>query len=644
MNRHYLATMILLAVAAAPAAAQAPLDIIPQDAAASIAIRDLDELIKRGDKFIADTGIDNNLRPSDLFREVNQFLGINQGLNVKRPAAIFLMRPAKEKDQIGFREIEQLIVPAIPFSDADLMAENFGIGKGKLKLKGIEPTKEMLMFGKFATRTNEHLYLSDSKSTLERLLKSKMVADTLTAEQRKQFDDTDILIHLGRYLWDVEGENLARADFLQRHGSDDPKEKEFVEEFAAGFLELQNTLFGFRLDDGVNMQLLATVPKTGKAAKLLAKLRDQQKPSTLQGLPEGNVLFAQASSGDTGKQALFAKAMFNFMLEDLLINQKVVHHVDRLHYLGVLHEVWRFIQGNRLAVYQNSEEKKHGLFTGVAILDVENAQQFVLGMRLLAKMATAEKLDMTKKEVKEELDIPGLVKGMGSSVYAIRQSATTKLALIGEPALPYLEKAMVEKQNDLEMKRRARDLRDRISAVAAERRKELLAEKPHFIRPQLTFISNVEKREGVNIDVINLKIDKLDKAMAKQFTELIGPDWDKIRLAIVGNQIVVLVGSDTALFDATLRNLKKGEPGLAATKQLAPYHARTAKDRQFEFHISVEGVLRLVTPKLPRDTPARLTSVALTLGAQSVQVDLRVPTSEVRAINRKAREQFGPLN
>ena len=227
---------------------------------------------------------------------------------------------------------------------------------------------------------------------------------------------------------------------------------------------------------------------------------------------------------------------------------------------------------------------------------------------------------------------------MGSSLYPIRQSANTKLGLIGEPALPYLEKALSEKQNDLETKRRARDLRDRISAVAAERRKELLSEKPLFIRPQLTFIPKVENREGVNIDVINLKIEKLDKATLKQFTELLGPDWDKVRLAVVGNQIVVLFGSDVELFDAALRNVQKGAPGLAGAKQLAPFHQRSAKDRQFEFHVSVEGVLRLITPKAQRDTPIALTSVSLTLGTQSLQVDARVPTAEVRAMARKAKE------
>ncbi len=638
MTRSYFASMILC-MATSPAAAQGPLDLLPQDAAASIAIRDLDDLIKRGDKFIADTGVDIPFRPSELFKEANQFLNIRDGLNIKKPAAIFLMRPEGPKDQIGLKELEILVVPAIPFADADAMAGNFGIAKGKLKPKGIQKT-ENAMFGKYATRTQEHLYLCESQNTLERLLKSKPVADSLSPAQRKQFADTDLLIHIGRYLFELETGDAGAVFVHKAAASDDPKEKEFAEQVAAGVKEVQNALFGFRLDDGINLQMLTTVPKDSKAAAFLTKLRDQPRPSSLKGLPEGNVLLAQASSGDTSQQGLLAKSLFNFLLEDVLVNQRVVHHVDRLHYLGIFHEVSRHLQGSRLAVYQNTDEKKLGLFSGVAILDAENAATFVLGMRLLAKMATAEKLDLTKKEVKEEFDFPRLVKELGSSIYAVRQSATTKLALIGEPALPYLEKAMVEKQNDLEMKRRARDLRDRISAVAAERRKELLSEKPLFIRPQLTFISKVEKRQGVNIDVIDIKIDKLDKATQKQFTELLGPDWDKIRLAVFENQIVVLLGSDLELFEAALRNVQKGSPGLAGTKQLAMFQERSAKDRQFEFHISVEGILRLITPKLPRDTPSQLTSISLSLGTNTVQLDARVPTPEVRAIARKAKEEI----
>jgi hypothetical protein len=423
---------------------------------------------------------------------------------------------------------------------------------------------------------------------------------------------------------------------------DDAREKEFAEQFAASLKEVQDTVFGFRLREGIDSHTLLTVPKGGKAAKLFASLRSKHKPSTLHGLPEGNVLLAQASSGDAEQQSLLTKALFNFVLEDVLINQKIVHHVDRLTYLGVFHEVSRHLQGNRLAVYQNIDENKHGLFCGVAILDTQDAKLFVTAMRILSKMATADSLDLTKKVVKEEIDMERLVRELGSSVYVVRQSANTKLTLIGEPALPQLAKVIDSKEFDLEGKRRARDLRDRINAVAAQRRKELLDAKnrPLFDRPKLTFIANVEKRQDVSVDIINVKLATLDKAATEQAAQLLGPDWDKVRLGIVGNKIVVLIGSDVSLFEAALKNLQKGDAGLAGTKRLAGFHELAAKERQFEFHASVEGVMRLISPNAKLDTQAQMTSVALTVGGESLRLDVRVPTPEVRTIARKAQEQL----
>src|SRR5262249_20327827 len=130
------------------------------------------------------------------------------------------------------------------------------------------------------------------------------------------------------------------------------------------------------------------------------------RPSTLHGLPDGNVIFAQASSGDASNEKLLAKALFSFLLEDLLIREKLVAQVDRLQYLGIFHEVWSRLEGHRIAVYQNANESKEGLFTAIAVLDTSDAPAFLKEMQTLAKMATADSLDWSKKEVQEEIDIP----------------------------------------------------------------------------------------------------------------------------------------------------------------------------------------------------------------------------------------------
>ena len=85
--RHPLVAIIFLLLAA-PAFGQGPLDLFPQDAVAAVAIRDLDGLIKKGDKFLNDTEIRVPLRPSDLFDQAVQFLGANKGLNRRGSAAL----------------------------------------------------------------------------------------------------------------------------------------------------------------------------------------------------------------------------------------------------------------------------------------------------------------------------------------------------------------------------------------------------------------------------------------------------------------------------------------------------------------------------------------------------------------------------
>src|SRR5437868_6120814 len=109
------------------AAAQGPLDVLPQDAALALSIYNIEALMKKGDKFIADTEIDVPLRPSQLFVMANQFLGVRQGLDKKGSAAIFLMRPEKGEERLGFNNLNEILVPAIPFTDADEMAANFGL-------------------------------------------------------------------------------------------------------------------------------------------------------------------------------------------------------------------------------------------------------------------------------------------------------------------------------------------------------------------------------------------------------------------------------------------------------------------------------------------------------------------------------------
>src|SRR5262245_30198019 len=107
-----------LAVSANQAYAQTMLDLLPRDAAAGIAIRDLDDLIKKGDKFLTDTDIKIGLRPSELFDQGTAILGVQKGLDRKGAAAVVLIPPEGKKFPDGLDWLERSIVPILPFTDA----------------------------------------------------------------------------------------------------------------------------------------------------------------------------------------------------------------------------------------------------------------------------------------------------------------------------------------------------------------------------------------------------------------------------------------------------------------------------------------------------------------------------------------------
>jgi len=615
------------------AVAQGMLDLLKQDAALSLAFRDPEACIEKERKFSTDTGRTDGARLVQLFEAMLRPLAIQKGLKSKAPYALFYLQPESQDDLLFDNE---LFVQLIPFTRANALAGNFGIPKGRLMPQTIVPTKSDAFHAKFATRTDTHLGVSASENSLKRFLKSRPLAATLSAPQRQRLNATDILFHVGPSVLAELHKDLQRELISKLRGGDDPAEKKFLDQLGQGLKEAQAIVAGVRLDDGLDAHIVVTVRRDSSAARLLASMRTTGKPSTLFALPDGDVLFAHAYAGDRTQHAWLAQAFFRHFLEDPIVTDRLVASASVTNYLGLLHEIWSRLHGNRFAVYQNAEPAKVGLLSAVIILDCDDPPAFLREMKTLAKMATADTLDWSKKEVKKEVDIARLVRDLGNSSFAIRQAAATRLALIGAPALPFLEKALESKKLDLETMRRAQEVDKGIRDRTAWRRKEMLLEEnqPLFDHAKLTFVLGVEKRLGQRIDVIQIRNPAAEPAALRRYEELLGPDWDKIRVAVVGKQIVLMLGSEVARFEAALRNVQQRNPGLAASKQFAAFHERCAKDRLFEFHVGIEARLRLLAANADEAPPGPLTSLSISLGETDVQFDAHMPTAEIRANSR----------
>src|SRR5262249_16954790 len=136
-----LPTAALALLLAAPTAPAAPapdvLDLVPEDAALALAVRNITDLKKKGDKLFADAGLkDVSLpRPSALFQQLYGARGIKAGLDEDAPAAAFVAsaRAAGLGKVPGDLRALQLVVIAVPFTDRDKIAGNFNISGDDLK-------------------------------------------------------------------------------------------------------------------------------------------------------------------------------------------------------------------------------------------------------------------------------------------------------------------------------------------------------------------------------------------------------------------------------------------------------------------------------------------------------------------------------
>ncbi len=632
------ALVALWAWAGGATAAPDVLDLLPEDAAGAVAIRNLTELHKKGDKFLDETELKVSLRPSQLFDLAWSWLGITQGLDRDGPAAIVVANPQKA----GYKDLNSaggfdIFVVAVPFADRDKMASNFGIAAGALKPDTMVKGKGA-NYGQFFYARGKHVFFGNNEKAVASVAKGKSVGAALSAAQRRQFAGCDVLVHFGTEFWGDEWKRFLDHTAGRLKDKEDAADK-VAEELLDSLRALRFALAGVRIDGGLGVNLLAVFPEGEKspARKFLRDLAGGTGAAGLDGLPDGPAVFAQAGRGDGARTALVARLVVNFLLRDFLETNRLISAADRPTFAGVFAEVWKRLKGRRVAVYRNADERAQGLFSVAAVLDTE-AEGFLKELRQLAHFG-GDALDLSPQTGrKEDVEaVKKLVRDLGDDAFAVRESATTKLTLLGEPALPYVEKALTS--DDAEVRRRADRVKRRVVAVAEERRKELLSQAlPRPVRPTFTF-AKPETLEGSRVEVMRVKLANSDAKLAPRLRQLFGPDWDNVRLAPCGKQVAVLFGSDRKLLAQTVRNLKEKRPGLAGAKYLAAFNQHSDPGRTAEFHASVETALALLHADDLRKAPAAanhaMTSFALTVGPERLQLDVWVPSAEVKVIAKE---------
>jgi hypothetical protein len=609
---------------AAPAVV-GPLDLVPADAVAAIALRAPDDLRTKADKLVKDAEFDFGMRPTEALDQLVNWLGIRQGLDLNGPFALSFVRGADEDKDAEITNLVEHFIFAIPVKDRDQMAANFGIAKGALTEGKVLPAEGAQDLIKFLGLRGRHVLLANREPVLKKAMQASSLAGRLSAAQRAAFGAADILIHFNPPQAKHEWQALRNSLDKELARWQEPQDKETVEQFLATLYHVQVALIGVRVDQGLRLQFLATMDDTvADVKKFLGSLRTGDA-ARLDGLPDGRLVAAQAYSGAGERTGLFARAVVHVLLKDLLEIRRMTSATDRPTFLGVFAEVWQRLTGSRVGIYLTRDESRLGLFSLIAILDTADPGQFLADLRSLAKMADGA-LDMSKPDDRREVDIDKLIADLGDKRYAVRAAATTKLRLLGESVVSDLEK-VVAANKDPEQVQRAKSLITDITAAAAERRNELLrTDLPRHVHPTFAWVAAAETRLGRPVDIVHIKLTDADRPATQAMRQYFGPDWDRMRLAVHGRQVVVLLGSEVALFEQALKNVQDGRKGIAEGLAIGPA-APVAR-----FQVSADALTRLVNGQPLRPPGRRLTSAVLSIPESGLQVEVDIPTEELRAL------------
>lgn len=621
------------------------LDLLPTKSGVALSVRNLEELQKKGDKLLTQINAKVTMRPSQLFQFAYQFLNVQGEVDEKRPSAILLASPeiALGKQQIGLDDLDKLIVVVMPFKTKEGVAKRFGIKPEDLKEKKLVPAKprnQIGDFGKLVYLRGKHLIFGNLDKAILSVAEGKPLSQSLSKERQKTFGNADILVHVGAKEWGKDWAGFLKEIEREATRGAPDADKKVIEQFVQSLSSVDYGLAAFHIDNGIGFNFLSVFQEsmTKEAKDFLSALKGGSGSSHLRGLPEGEVVAAQAIKTDGSKNAIIARAFLDFLLQYFVQTKQILSASDRPNYLGVFGEIWQHLRGNRVAVYRTKDEQELGLFSMLAVLDTEDPGAFLQELKGLSRMVigTAADLKDEKKKKATEEDIQKLIEQLGSRRYQLRESASLKLSLIGEPVLPYLKKVL-ESKPDLETRRRAQRIRDQIVEVVKVRREELLQKVPAPVRPTFAFVPKGEKRGSHSVDVVRMRLANEDKLLTQNFERLLGPEWSRIRLVTQGKHVVVLFGSDLNLLDQALANLKDNKPGLAASTSLKAFQKHSEKAQKVEFHVSMQRFMGLLSGEdLKKKSVVKegeeLTSFSLTIDLDRIRFDVWLPIAELRKV------------
>ena len=607
-------------VATAPAEQHDFLKVVPADALV-VVIPNQERGAKRIDELQKEVGFPNfGISGEAAMSFVRQFMGANSGVDESSPLLLVVLDPSANNQEVVF---------GIPIGDLKELLSNYkvapeDVADGKLAVSKVHNSWTGKAGGHVTVR-GSHLWFSPFKETLEKTIKLESPHDLLTPARRAELANAGIMIHVGAKVLDAKDKEFVAKDLTELLGT-----SATTKDALTVLQHLHSAQATLNLTGGVNVGLQINFDDKADAEASLNRLFGEGQ-STINGLPDGNMLVAGALHGTAEGTATFMGASD---WSPLWFLGSGLSSIDTSAISSLFGNLAAHIDNTSVGWYLNDKPDDHGTMSLVSILDpAESPEELVKELKSLSTFVnarTARELRI-RTEVVDEEEVAALIKQLGSESFQTRQSAASKLRIIGAPALPALE-AAAKSGDELiadEAQRAARRIRN---SIASQNRRAIANNPLAALEPQFLFRKNGRDPKRPIVEVL-LKPSTATTKLNQQMTVLFGPEWKRLRLAIMENHVIILFGSDMDLLDRTIAQVKSGAIPRQMQKTVEAARTKFKGQRLGEWHFSMPAISRAYygEPRKSGDAAGLFSTITFLKRKVLIRTDIHALISEIKA-------------
>ena len=626
-------------------------EIVPQSASHALIFRNVNELKQRGDEVTAELGFNSGM--STLFSMIGAQLLVTGAADDNLPCGIMWFEP----ELIGEPEVKQTwqkpVAAAVAIADTKKLAESLKVDHEKFRA-GMIIEKDHSAFGhksRFYRMIDRYLWVVSHEKLYDVLKDTRPLAQMIPRSRLESVDLADFLIEISAKSRELKQDaSQERAEQWIKSREDlDTAEADAIREWFSIVYSASYGVFTGRVDRGLelSLQVFFDQDASPELRQRILKFSPPAEGVTLAGLPSGDLLFGHAARTDsTGIHAALTAVIREYngtwwsglrQVQD----RKFISQLEQLKLLGLFGEIWPLTSRYKAGLYREENVAAHGLVSMAAILKTDNPDRLIRELEMLASIIDRTAFDAGSKVedgANTEALVRKLILQLGNDDFQRRQSATTRLVLIGEPALTLVAEARLSRLP--EVARRATQIEKLIQEELKVKRDAALGSsvlaqaKPVFI-----FHPAAEQRVGISVDIMEVRVNEQSE-LKYGLPVLAGPQWSRIRLVKFDQHVAVFFGSNMERLDEMIANVLSLERGIDVALPETPYGAPLLSMRGAEVQGSFARMTRLVSgqqltakEREELDDP-ELSSASVTIEPDFLAVEWRVSLPDLKAIRK----------